>query len=467
MCAALFGRDLKRMKVNDHRADYVDEVGARWRDLDGSNDLPVLRQFIYRFSETRVRSELTRVRSELAERRRTLPRPSLFLTHDSARLKVPSYREGRAANSDVTRSLGSGRIEKILKSIIVETISEKLCSFPRLRLAWEAESKDTNRRSGSSLAGDVVRTPVSEVLDSRSSSSDDGAPTHTQDVDGTRRSTGRKTRPKRGHYRKYNRQLLLDAVRAVQKGDMSVHRAGSYYGVPHSTLEYKVKERHLLRQRKTESSTAAAAPTRSPRSGIADDQSRHPRPSPHRATGEVDPGPPRVKLELSETAQLTRLRTSSSQWPYCLNDASTDNSIPAWQRLFQPDLSTTSSAALRLPPPPPLLPFDLAPTLPVGFGWPPPPLLTGMFPLRCDSSSPAVDSCRLPMLTSRPHPFSMSASDLLKSFQRKAAASVGGNDVREMADDRLMSLFPLLTGSQYGVASHTEDAGSPSQVAVG
>lgn len=31
---------------------------------------------------------------------------------------------------------------------------------------------------------------------------------------------------------------------------MSVHRAGSYYGVPHSTLEYKVKERHLMRPRK-------------------------------------------------------------------------------------------------------------------------------------------------------------------------------------------------------------------------
>lgn len=28
---------------------------------------------------------------------------------------------------------------------------------------------------------------------------------------------------------------------------MSVHRAGSYYGVPHSTLEYKVKERNKLR----------------------------------------------------------------------------------------------------------------------------------------------------------------------------------------------------------------------------
>ncbi|GFO50409.1 mushroom body large-type kenyon cell-specific protein 1 [Plakobranchus ocellatus] len=61
---------------------------------------------------------------------------------------------------------------------------------------------------------------------------------------------GKKTRPKRGQYRKYNSQLLMDAVKAVQRGEMSVHRAGSFYGVPHSTLEYKVKERHLLRQKK-------------------------------------------------------------------------------------------------------------------------------------------------------------------------------------------------------------------------
>ena len=60
----------------------------------------------------------------------------------------------------------------------------------------------------------------------------------------------KRTRPKRGQYRKYNTQHLLEAVRAVQRGEMSVHRAGSYYGVPHSTLEYKVKERHLLRQKK-------------------------------------------------------------------------------------------------------------------------------------------------------------------------------------------------------------------------
>nr|CAD7459035.1 unnamed protein product [Timema tahoe] len=69
-------------------------------------------------------------------------------------------------------------------------------------------------------------------------------------------STGGKgTRPKRGKYRNYDRDSLVEAVRAVQRGEMSVHRAGSYYGVPHSTLEYKVKERHLMRPRKREPKT--------------------------------------------------------------------------------------------------------------------------------------------------------------------------------------------------------------------
>ncbi|KAJ8968183.1 hypothetical protein NQ314_002442 [Rhamnusium bicolor] len=67
---------------------------------------------------------------------------------------------------------------------------------------------------------------------------------------GSSSSGGKGTRPKRGKYRNYDRDSLVEAVRAVQRGEMSVHRAGSYYGVPHSTLEYKVKERHLMRPRK-------------------------------------------------------------------------------------------------------------------------------------------------------------------------------------------------------------------------
>lgn len=34
---------------------------------------------------------------------------------------------------------------------------------------------------------------------------------------------------------------MVDAIQSVRSGEMSVHRAGTHYGVPHSTLEYKVK----------------------------------------------------------------------------------------------------------------------------------------------------------------------------------------------------------------------------------
>ncbi|GMT06767.1 hypothetical protein PENTCL1PPCAC_28941, partial [Pristionchus entomophagus] len=60
-------------------------------------------------------------------------------------------------------------------------------------------------------------------------------------------SDWKKQRPKRGQYRKYDKEALDEAVQSVRRGEMSVHRAGSYYGVPHSTLEYKVKERNLAK----------------------------------------------------------------------------------------------------------------------------------------------------------------------------------------------------------------------------
>lgn len=42
---------------------------------------------------------------------------------------------------------------------------------------------------------------------------------------------------------------------------MSVHRAGSYYGVPHSTLEYKVKERNKLRLKSRRATLVSTMPT--------------------------------------------------------------------------------------------------------------------------------------------------------------------------------------------------------------
>ncbi|XP_042561793.1 ligand-dependent nuclear receptor corepressor-like protein isoform X2 [Clupea harengus] len=50
-------------------------------------------------------------------------------------------------------------------------------------------------------------------------------------------------RKKRGRYRQYDHDVLEEAVTMVMTGKMSVSKAQGVYGVPHSTLEYKVKER--------------------------------------------------------------------------------------------------------------------------------------------------------------------------------------------------------------------------------
>ncbi|XP_063777567.1 ligand-dependent nuclear receptor corepressor-like protein isoform X5 [Pseudophryne corroboree] len=50
-------------------------------------------------------------------------------------------------------------------------------------------------------------------------------------------------RKKRGRYRQYNHEIMEEAIGMVLSGKMSVSKAQGIYGVPHSTLEYKVKER--------------------------------------------------------------------------------------------------------------------------------------------------------------------------------------------------------------------------------
>ncbi|XP_047431008.1 ligand-dependent nuclear receptor corepressor-like protein isoform X3 [Mugil cephalus] len=57
------------------------------------------------------------------------------------------------------------------------------------------------------------------------------------------RDKDKQPRKKRGRYRQYDHELLEEAITMVMAGRMSVSKAQGVYGVPHSTLEYKVKER--------------------------------------------------------------------------------------------------------------------------------------------------------------------------------------------------------------------------------
>lgn len=66
-------------------------------------------------------------------------------------------------------------------------------------------------------------------------------PASTSDVEGDPNS--KQPRKKRGRYRQYNSEILEEAITVVMSGKMSVSKAQSMYGIPHSTLEYKVKER--------------------------------------------------------------------------------------------------------------------------------------------------------------------------------------------------------------------------------
>jgi len=61
--------------------------------------------------------------------------------------------------------------------------------------------------------------------------------------DGGVRDKDKQPRKKRGRYRQYDHDLLEEAITMVMTGRMSVSKAQGVYGVPHSTLEYKIKER--------------------------------------------------------------------------------------------------------------------------------------------------------------------------------------------------------------------------------
>nr|CCM97102.1 E93 [Blattella germanica] len=156
-----------------------------------------------------------------------------------------------------------------LRDVIAKSISQKFQQHselsPKLGMVPETEPPFKRGRFTPPLVAGASATSVIKHNNNNNSQADDrnaqkilpqvqSKPTGTSSGASSQSSSsgGKGTRPKRGKYRNYDRDSLIEAVRAVQRGEMSVHRAGSHFGVPHSTLEYKVKERHLMRPRKRE-----------------------------------------------------------------------------------------------------------------------------------------------------------------------------------------------------------------------
>ncbi|XP_033756724.1 ligand-dependent nuclear receptor corepressor-like protein [Pecten maximus] len=283
--------EVKKSETDDNTERKLDNIRKK-HNLSGREELyyemyehelkmPILKDIIRKLAEERL--EMERNASRVRDLRHdeikleglsSIKRPSSGRTDEGSEpptptfhdIIIPSYKSTRSpikqehAFTSSLDKLENSSIGDTLKEIIMKTISEKV--------------KCKSHQVGDLGHGDLVLRKSHHQTSFQPNGASPAKQIKKEDNDkkkGLGDSTGtpaKKTRPKRGQYRKYNSQLLMEAVKAVQRGEMSVHRAGSYYGVPHSTLEYKVKERHLLRQKKIkeqqqqkEAASATAATT--------------------------------------------------------------------------------------------------------------------------------------------------------------------------------------------------------------
>ncbi|CAC5425944.1 unnamed protein product [Mytilus coruscus] len=291
--------------------------------------LPYLKKIIKKLTEERFDMERNaeRVRkiskkdilkSQLAKSN-VIEMPSLPSTEVSD-IVIPSFKPAHDTKTEkqITEQLSHSfdkyentRLGDTLKDIIVKTISEKV----RVKSQALAEFCNSSLKTESDIIiKSEPQSPIPSPFKKIKREDYDRKLEHVEHMT----KPLKKTRPKRGQYRKYNSQLLMEAVKAVQRGEMSVHRAGSYYGVPHSTLEYKVKERHLLRQKKIKEQKEAAA--RAAAAGTSNPVTNHSSNS-NSSTG-TDTEAITVKKEPEEEISSPKTTLSTSWMPSYFTSAS-------------------------------------------------------------------------------------------------------------------------------------------------
>ncbi|KAM7385616.1 hypothetical protein PAMP_001691 [Pampus punctatissimus] len=149
---------------------------------------------------------------------------SLSLSHSSFDLKIPQVRvlatgtdsSWDSLSTEYSGSLCENGLGKKLCTILPRQSQKKSSGgFDGLGLEKEYWPYDTDRQA---LGGNYPLDSESDLVN-------------------------KQPRKKRGRYRQYNTELLEEAIVVVMGGKMSVSKAQSIYGIPHSTLEYKVKER--------------------------------------------------------------------------------------------------------------------------------------------------------------------------------------------------------------------------------
>lgn len=343
----------------------------------GELKLTILPELVRRLTEQRVDMErCTSLPHQSAyDKTTTTPESNPVISapspHPSASpLRIPSFKPSLVASEDPPpqsqegKAYECGKIGDTLKDIIAKTIAEKVRTRTHCGGLTNEKANNGGPNPAAPTAAQTTTASAfsipsaSPAKKSRKQPSPQNRKNNGEQSISVNTNSGKenntastqngasgitpvkKTRPKRGQYRKYNSQLLMEAVKAVQRGEMSVHRAGSYFGVPHSTLEYKVKERHLLRQKKIKENQTAkqAAP------GANSSANNKPSESPQQKAGEPVP----VSALPSQTPAVSAITSSPSknEPPNGLLKFDPSRSLASWLQHAPPNGLSYPPAAL-------------------------------------------------------------------------------------------------------------------------
>uniref|UniRef100_A0A672IJA2 HTH psq-type domain-containing protein n=1 Tax=Salarias fasciatus TaxID=181472 RepID=A0A672IJA2_SALFA len=205
---------------------------------------------------------------------RNVSSPRYSKTHFGALLKLKTSSEATEHLKDIPRLLeAAGLLTKSLafeKGALQETCSLPLSrsssfdlKIPQVRVlatgtdaAWDSLSSDYSGSLCENGLGKKLCSILPKQIHKKSNGNLNNSGSEYWPYPADRQALGgnypmdsesdlanKQPRKKRGRYRQYNTELLEEAIVVVMGGKMSVSKAQSIYGIPHSTLEYKVKER--------------------------------------------------------------------------------------------------------------------------------------------------------------------------------------------------------------------------------
>jgi hypothetical protein len=165
----------------------------------------------------------------------------------SERLKFDSTQEFYLHHFDKIKSQNETETIEKCKKKIRKIVFRKMFSksFTQDSLNQTNEYFQNKAKKTNETSAQIITSASSS---SAANSTKKTALTNFSNACKTRVNYLKQKRAKRGQYRKYESEQLERAVDVVLSGLMSVHKAGLCFGVPHSTLEYKVKEKTIMNE---------------------------------------------------------------------------------------------------------------------------------------------------------------------------------------------------------------------------